>query len=496
MNIVIVGGGTAGWICAFLLSYWSKKHNITLIASSEIETIGVGESTTGLFTSLVAADYGNDIIEFLRETDSTIKTGVLLKHWDKNKQSYFSPLDGSVTADLPIDYSFYYAINQGYSRSNCNFWSIISENKKTNLNKNTLKFDSDVYPALHIDTYKTANYLKDKSTKQGVKYIDSKVEDILLDENGFIKELILSGDSRIKADFFIDATGFSRKLISKVGSFLVSYKENLPVNRAIIFNLEKDLNDEEHPITLSHALSSGWMWKIPTRNRYGMGYVYCDAYLSDDEALLEVQNIIGKKISKYRFISFESGRLDKMWNKNCLAIGVGASFLEPLQATSIHTTILQINDFIKNHLMDTFSQTYSEYSERMYNKNMNFLVDQFKNFISVHYAGGRNDFPFWKEINLTEEAKTIIGLAKHRLIYRSDFRMDYGIDGATSYELCSYILDGVGALTKQKTQELFDSNPEMYKKGKEFYHGFYDHVVGLLPNFFSPKELDSYLFAN
>ena len=494
MNIVIVGGGTAGWLCAFILAQRNinKTHNITLISSSEIGTIGVGESTTGIFTSLFISDE-IDFIDFLKQTDSTIKTAVLLKNWNKDKKDFYSPIDGSVTSTQGIDSALYYAVHEDLPRSNCSIWSLLAKENKTSLSKRTLSLGR-THPALHIDTYKTAEFLKNKSTQKGVTYIDSKVENVILNESGFIEKLTLSNGKEVTGDFFIDASGFSRKLISKMGSSFVSYKKNLPVNKALTFSLEKDSNEDYSPVTVSHALSSGWMWKIPTRKRYGIGYVYCDSYLSEEMAFVEVQRTIGKQIKDYRFITFESGRLDKLWNKNCLCIGIGGSFLEPLQATSIHTTILQINDFVQYHLKDTFSKTYSEYSENLYNINFNYILDNFRNFVSMHYGGGRDDSQFWKEINITDEAKTIIGLSKHRLAYRSDFRMNYGIPGPTTYELCSYILDGIGCFTKEKTKELFDENPNMYYDAKRIYNEFYNsNLESINHDYFSPKELDHYI---
>jgi tryptophan halogenase len=493
MKIVIVGGGTAGWVCAYLLSRVNQNHNIVVISSSEIGTIGVGESTTGLFTNIVSPQNGIDTLEFLKETDSTIKTAVLLKNWCKNNSSFYSPIDGSVTSNRLIDNAFYYAVYANLPRFNCNFWSLLAKNNRTSMNKHTLHI-GDVHPALHIDTHKTSEYLKKKSSNNGVIHIDSKVEDVVLNERGFITKVLLDNGQEISGDFFIDASGFSRKLITKTDSSFISYKENLPVNKAIVFNIEKSLDEDYSPITISQAMSSGWMWKIPTRKRYGMGYVYCDNYQTEESAVLEIENTLNFSIENYRTIAFESGRLDKLWNKNCLCIGVGGSFLEPLQATSIHTTILQLHDFINSHLKETFSKTYSEYSEKIYNRNFSYIIDHYKNFVSMHYGGQKDTSPFWKEINVTEESKNLIGLAKHRLVYRTDFGMTSGIPGPTTYELCSYVLDGIGCFTQDKCKELFDSYPDMYYDGKQVYENFYKSTLSSIEsNNFSPKELDLYL---
>lgn len=488
MNIVIVGGGTAGWVSAYLISYIQKYQNVTVIDSSKIGILGVGESTTGFFTDVVSESKGINSLEFLKECDATIKMGVLLNGWTKNGKNYLSPIDGSISSGMPIDLAFYYAINENLDVSNCNPFSYLTYRNKIHWNKKTMIREYGL-GALHIDTFKTGAFFKKKSIENGVKHIDSIVEDVVLDENGFIQKLLLS-DGEIEADFFIDASGFNRKLISKVGSKLVSFKENLPVNKAISFVIDKDPEEDYAPVTTAQAMSSGWMWKIPTRDRYGMGYVYCDSYISDDEAMSEIESFLGTKIEKTKIIEFESGRLDKVWNKNCLSIGVSGSFLEPLQATSIHTTISQIIEFIEFHLRDTIEKTYCKASENLYNSKINSLIDNFRDFVSCHYSGGRTDTEFWRNIKITDHAKDIIELAKHRLIFRSDFQYMFG---SASYELWSYTLQGNDTFSNKKTQELFDYNPRLFENGKDIYFNFFNEIRKKSEDYFTAKEFDQYL---
>lgn len=487
MKIVIVGGGTAGWLCSYLLAFIQKNHNITVIDSSKIGILGVGESTTGLFTNIVSGGWGIDFYEYVKECDATLKMGVTLDGWSKHKSIYYSPIDGSVTNQMQIDASLYYAINDDKDVSNCNPFSYMMKRGKVGWDKETNQRDFGL-GALHIDTYKTNKFFKSKSINKGVYHIDSIVEDVVLNENGFIQKLILSNNMEIFADFFIDASGFNRKLISKLDSKYVSFKENLPVNKAISFVLDKNPDKEYSSVTTAYAMSSGWMWKIPTRDRYGMGYVYCDEYITDDEALLEVKSKLGKSIKIDKIHKFESGRLDKYWNKNCLCIGVAASFLEPLQATSIHTTTLQIHEFISVYLRDTLEKTYSEASTKMYNKTISSAIDSFKDFVSCHYAGGKSDTNFWKNIRLTENTQTIIELSKHKLLRRDDINCSFGFAG---YELWSYTLEGNGAFTKEKTKEFFNDNPDYYELGKRYYNNFCNRIEN--KNLLTAKEFDDFI---
>jgi tryptophan halogenase len=489
MNIVIVGGGTAGWVCAYLLKFTDKNHNITVVDSSKIGILGVGESTTGLFTDMVMGNYGIDFYEFVKECDATPKMGVLLKDWSNHKKVYCSPIDGSITKDFFVDTSFYYAIDQNESVNNCNAYAFLMENNKVNIDKNNPNQKHFGLGALHIDTFKTNQFFRKKCKEIGVNHIDAIVEDLTLTSQGFINKLILSENKEIYGDFFIDASGFRRKLISAVGSNFVSFKKYLPVNQAISFVVDKDPNEEYSAVTTAQAMNYGWMWKIPTRDRYGMGYVYSSDYTDKENALKEVNKFLGKSITPDKVINFESGRLDKFWNKNCLAIGVAGSFLEPLQATSIHTTMLQIFEFTK-YLKNTFDKTYSKVSEKMYNNTMSKKVDNFRDFVSCHYAGGKTNTDFWKNIILTETVQDIIELAKHRLLYRFDLNNSEGFAG---YELWSYTLEGNGIFSHQKTREMFEDNPNYFSQGEEYYNNFYQTLKNTNNTLFSSKEFDNYI---
>lgn len=489
MKIVIVGGGTAGWVSAYLISFLQKFHQVTVIDSSKIGILGVGESTTGFFTNIVSGGFGIDFYEFVKECDATLKMGVTLEGWSNHKPVYYSPIDGSITNQMPVDISLYYAINDDQDVSNCNPFSYLMSRNKVQWDKNTNQRNFGL-GALHIDTFKTNKFFKTKSIQNQVKHIDSIVEDVILNESGFIEKLILSDKTEISADFFIDASGFSRKLISNFDSKYISFKDHLPVNKAISFVLDKNPEEDYASVTTALAMSSGWMWKIPTRDRYGMGYVYCDEYISDDEALTEIELTLGKSIVPGKIHKFESGRLDKYWNKNCLCIGVAASFLEPLQATSIHTTILQIYEFISIYLKNTFDRTYSEASTKIYNKTISSAIDSFKDFVSCHYGGGKTHTDFWKNIKLTENAQTIVDLSKHKLLRRDDINSSNGFAG---YELWSYTLEGNGVFSKEKTQELFDDNPGQYEMGKEFYNNFYNTMENKNKTLFTAKEFDNFI---
>ena len=156
------------------------------------------------------------------------------------------------------------------------------------------------------------------------------------------------------------------------------------------------------------------MWQIPTLERRGCGYVYSDEFISDDEAHAEVERRLGKKVEPIKFIKFDSGRLDTLWSKNCLAVGLCAPFAEPLEATSIHTTIIQLEFFVKEHFQDY----QNEYVQNNYNHNIGLMYDLLRDFLILHYKGGRSDTEFWRFINAnknTDLVDPIIEMCKYKL---------------------------------------------------------------------------------
>ena len=268
MKIVIVGGGTAGWIAATILNkYQLGKKDITVISSDEIEILGVGESTTAFFSSLIATDFfGLDRYDFFKKTDATQKLAVKLKNWSSKTKEFYSPIDGSVTSSHPIDFAVINAILDNdplYYTSKCAY---LCENNLTDMHKSSTPNNMicENLHAVHIDTYKTGKYFKDFcTTNLGVKHINDTVLDVITDERGFISNLKLKSGLEVRGDFFVDASGFSKILTNKLGVKFISSKEELPINSAISF--VENLTDISKPETKSTALDFGWMWEIPTR---------------------------------------------------------------------------------------------------------------------------------------------------------------------------------------------------------------------------------------
>jgi hypothetical protein len=447
MNIVIAGGGTAGWLAAlFFANAQPNKHKVTLIESTQIGIIGSGEGATRMLTDVLNNKFfntGSNVSEFMANTEATLKLGIRHKNWTGDGSSYYAPLDGTTTSSFSPDINFLKALCEEGTEG----MHIASNMGMSFKNK---KYSTDT--AFHFDGTLIGKHFK-KVLENKVTHIEGIVTGVNLKENGFIDSLTLDSEKKIFGDLFIDCTGFSRILMKSLGVEWKSYAEQLPVNTAIPFILPRTEVDPE-PLTVAHALSSGWMWQIPTATRIGCGYVFSDKYISVEDAQKEVEDLLGHKINPIKVIKFESGRSELLWEKNCLALGLASSFAEPLEATSIHTTIVQLINFCFEFMSDTWEKTYTPNSQNRYNLRMQKLYDDIRDFLVIHYQGGRSDSDFWKHIS---SGKTLTPFAKEILEKSKDkppgfLQYDYYL-GCAGAPLWSWILAGTNNLTKETARK-------------------------------------------
>jgi len=454
MEIVIVGGGTAGWLAALYFSKVHSGNNITLIESEDIGIIGAGEGSTNLLSEIISGssfDFGCNEREFIYKTGATMKYGIRHKGWTNNIEgSYVGPIDGSTSYDQNLDINFLYAAaNLELDEIHrCSSDGYLIRNKKSSFSKDLKSIISA--HAYHFDAHLVGKYFKEICIRNNVTCINDQVINVNLKEDGFIKDLLLKSRRKIEGDFFVDASGFRRVLISEVGSKWISYKKHLPVNTALPFQIQYKDNEEIEPTTLAWAHKAGWMWRIPVKDRYGAGYVFCDDFITADQAQEEIEISLGHKIDPIRLLKFDTGRLDKFWNKNCLAIGLSSAFTEPLEAMSIHSTILMLRWFTLDFFRETVDQTYNNENENLYNQRCDKMFETFKDFLVAHYQGGRNDSEFWKYITSgatqTDFVRNIIGTCKKRIPNKRDFDNFWGSAG---WGLWSFVLLGTGNITKE-----------------------------------------------
>lgn len=465
MNIVIVGGGTAGWIAAyFILKSQPGAHNVSVIESSTIGIIGAGEGSTGALLDLFNGtwfDYRIDIDDFMKKTDATKKMGIRHTNWSKDQFSYFAPLDVSPTGFDLNDYIFKYVLSE-YGREKIHIASKIGieyENK-----------DYSNYYAFHFDAHKVGKYFKEICLSDNAEVLDETITDIVLDqENGFIKHLISSNGTQIDGDLFIDCTGFSRILMKKLGVDWVSYRDVLPVNTAMPFIVDYRDGEEILPETKATALSSGWMWDIPLTTRRGCGYVFDDTCITHEEAKTEIEDYLGFEITPIKFIKFDSGHSEYFWRKNAVSLGLSSSFVEPLEATSIHNTIVQVALLVNEFLTVDKNAMFTQENEDAYNQRITKLNKLTVDFISMHYQGGRDDTVFWKKIKenkiITENASNIVKRLPTAIPCAA---MLDGMYGSFSMPLANWIFAGLGLITDDQAYKDLCSRSNLDLSKKRF----------------------------
>jgi tryptophan halogenase len=505
MKIVIVGGGTAGWLASLFLAEKNVRqdgytpYDITVIESPKIGIIGAGEGSTGLMVETIQKKLkklkGIDNISFLKSSNSTIKLGLLCKDWNGVGTEYFEPLQITKTNNGVIDLHLLSAIKYALPHDATPNGHLWEKNKVPFLKRIENSVGGYAY---HFDAYKVGEYFKKVALQNGVKHIEGEVTNLDINPNtGELEGVDLEGTNEtIVADFWIDASGFNKILINPMGGDWESYSEHLLCDRAMPYLHPYEENEQIRPQTLAWAMPNGWMWQIPTQERYGCGYVYSSKFVSDEQALKEMKEITGREINPLKIIKFEPGRAKRAWVKNVLAVGLAGSFLEPLEATSIHSTIVQMDMFCYFHLSTEKEVMMFDKSLEKYNKHFCQMLDEYRDLIQMHYMGKRNDTPFWK--HMTENVKKaplvddMLEICKYRSPNSSDFPSYHGTAG---WGVWAWILAGLGHITEKLAhQTLFDfgasyKDDEMFAK---LYHQYADQTVDYMGHNEFLEEIKKY----
>jgi tryptophan halogenase len=409
-SICIVGGGTAGWMAATLLSSALRGSNakITVIESPDIETIGVGESTVPSIMDFIKACQ-IDLKEFIQATSATFKLGIRFDDWlaketdtkDElsNNKSYFHPF-GRIGKNFN-GFDFYQTWLKSLADGHETRWvdhspsAIMAEQERFMLRpQQTQDWVLSSYAhALHLDSILVARYLRNLCSKRGVTRIEATVKNVTLDKKSFIESLELENGTPVSSDFFIDCTGFKALLIEK--SLKIEQEDwshYLPCNRAVTVQTEQ--LGSPVPYTVATALDAGWSWKIPLQHRTGNGYVYSSQHCSDEEAIKTLVNSVsGKLLNEPRIIPFATGKRKKIWHNNCLALGLSGGFLEPLESTAIHLVYKTLFHFIKNFP----DMDFDPHTEQAFNDKINVDYEEIRDFIILHYStSNRSDTQFWR----------------------------------------------------------------------------------------------------
>lgn len=398
-NIVVIGGGTAGWMTAAgLVSMMEGLNlNITLIESEAIATVGVGEATLPHIKFFNEA-IGIDEAEFMRATSATFKLGIEFVDWGHKGQSYIHPFGEFGLANAAIPFHHYWRKLSGDPRvgslQDYSLPIVACRHDKFDRPSNDPKSVKSTYRyAYQFDSLKYAPFLRRHGEARGVTRIEGKVVDVeLQDETGDILSVRLEDGSVVEGDLFIDCTGFYGLLIEKsLETGYDKWTEWLPVDRAVAVPCEHV--GPLHPYTRATADEAGWRWRIPLQNRTGNGYVYASDFISDEAAEDRLLDCLeGAPQSAPRRLRFTTGKRRKLWHKNCVAIGLSGGFLEPLESTSIYL----IQEGITK-LLELFPDVNDlDVSRREYNRLMDLEFERIRDFLILHYhATKRDDTPFW-----------------------------------------------------------------------------------------------------
>ncbi len=398
-NLVIVGGGTAGWMTAAALSKrLGGRVAITLVESEAIGTVGVGEATVPhlrFFNEML----GINEHAFMQATNATYKLGIEFVNWGQTGESYIHPfgLFGASMEEVPFHQYWLKAKQLGLVKDEIEDYAIgavlARKQKFSYPDTNPANILSKFGYAFHIDANRYASFLREYSEKLGVKRIEGLVRDIPCDETGHVQEVVLEDGNVIQGDFFVDCSGFRALLIEKtLKTGFEDWSHWLVCDRAIAQPTASA--SDPLPYTKASAQDCGWQWKIPLQHRVGNGLVYSSRFANDEQALeLFSQNIDGEALADPNFLRFTSGRRKKTWNKNCVAIGLSSGFLEPLESTSIYLIQIAIMKLVEFFPIDF----RDEISANEFNRDIGIEYERIRDFLILHYhVTRRNDSEFWQ----------------------------------------------------------------------------------------------------
>ena len=462
-KLIVLGGGNAGLMSALYLKKALPDLEISLIKSKKIGTIGVGEGSTEHWTTFANA-VGISILDLIKHCGATIKIGIKFEDWHGDGTSYFHSLPQ------------YLVSFDAYSGAAHTMMRLIGDGISTEGLHWQLPMDGYVHEPLtdyfqfHFDSEKLNKFLEDKCLELGISVVEADVVGPILDQQGFISHIVDDQGYQHSADFFIDSSGFNRIIASKLGAEWVDWSKHLPLNSAIAF--QTPYEEKIPPYTLAKAMTSGWHWRSPVQDRFGNGYVFSDQFISEDQAVGEIQKHFKDTIKVGRKINFVSGKVNKAWIKNCVSIGLSSNFVEPLEASSISTTIQQLR------LLTTSIWNWSKEDTgtvKEYNKIVDDMLYNVLNFIQLHYFTQRNDTEFWRwcknEITVTDFNKENIEVFKKNFVNQIVLPEDGTMNNFKIYDCLNWIqvMHGLRMFDQKSIKALYETRYGRYRQADVDY---------------------------
>ncbi|WP_049628912.1 tryptophan halogenase family protein [Cellvibrio sp. pealriver] len=400
-KILVVGGGTAGWMTAAYLAKWLESVDIQveLVESDQIGTIGVGEATVPGIHQFIR-DLAISESEFIRATNATFKLGIAFEHWAGIDKHFFHPFAGYGVAieDRSFHKTWWAARQQGYAQELDQFCLCTQLARAGKFAQPSFDPESRLAwynYAYHFDASLFAKFLRNYAETRGVTRIEGKINHVQLDNtSGSIQSLTLESGQMLDGDLFVDCTGIPALLIGKtLGVGYEDWSHWLPCDSAQAVQTQS--LREPDPFTRSSARTAGWQWHIPLQHRVGNGYVYSSQFISHDEARTELLgNLAGEPLTDPRLIRFTTGMRKDFWFKNCVAIGLSSGFLEPLESTSIsliQTGIAKMTSFLVNFEIDEKQVAEANRLNRL-------EYERIRDFIILHYKLNGRSGTFWQQV--------------------------------------------------------------------------------------------------
>lgn len=414
-SVVIVGGGTAGWMTAsYLKAAFNDRIDVTVVESAQVGRIGVGEATFSTVRHFF--DYlGLDEADWLPKCAGGYKLGIRFQDWRTPGEHFYHPferlrvVEGFSLAEwwlelgdrsVPFDRSCFItsALCEAKRAPRMLDGSLFANGLDSSLGRSTLAEQRNQFPyAYHFDADEVARYLAEYATKRGVRRIIDNVDHVAQDERGWLTGVHTAEHGVVGGDLFVDCTGFRGLLINQtLGTSFQSFEDVLPNNRAVALRVPRADDRDMEPYTTARAMNAGWMWTIPLFRRNGNGYVYSDQFISPEEAERELRQTAapGRDDLEANHIRMRIGRNADSWVNNCVAIGLSSAFVEPLESTGIFFIQHGIEQLVR-HFPD---ENWDPQRTAAYNDRIAHAVDGVKEFLVLHYRSARrDDTPYWKE---------------------------------------------------------------------------------------------------
>lgn len=478
-RILIVGGGTAGWMAAnILLAAWGQQGTeISLVESPDVDTIGVGEGSTPLLKRFFAL-IGVSEAEWMPACNATYKSGIRFSGWSTKPgySSYFHPFFS--TFDQRATQEFFQAADQqragqstrthpdGYFLNNQLALESLAPVPASEPLSDQIEY------GYHFDSALLGRFLRDRAVELGLRHYLDHVTSVAQSEDGSIAKVSTRKSGDLCADLYIDCTGFARLLIGKVlGEQLIPFKENLFNDSALAVQTPLKVDAPIAPETQSSALSAGWVWKIPLYNRWGNGYVYSSEFLSPDGAETEFRRHLGllEEDVTVRRLNMPVGRIENHWKKNCLAVGLSQGFIEPLEATALMTTQATLENIIA-YLGQ--APQLSEALQKNYNSHVNNMIEGIRDYIVAHFrVNSRDDTDYWRACRMQSQPSDALASLLKVWDSGGDFLAElYRQGGRQIYDARSWycLLSGYGRLPGD------GAGTEQYPKGATL--GYQDFI--------------------